>query len=93
MSLPDIVQVLTSGRKSGSLGIRAGAESGAIHLADGDVVDAAWGKIRGEEAFYAMLKLSDGDFALDPSFVPQGRVIQMSSEMLLLEGMRRLDEG
>ncbi len=93
MSLPDIVQVLTSGRKSGSLGIRAGAESGAIHLADGDVVDATWGKIRGEEAFYAMLKLSDGDFALDPSFVPQGRVIQMSSEMLLLEGMRRLDEG
>ncbi len=83
MSLPDIVQVLTSGRKSGSLGIRAGAESGAIHLADGDVVDATWGKIRGEEAFYAMLKLSDGDFALDPSFVPQGRVIQMSSEMLL----------
>ena len=93
MSLPDIVQVLTSGRKSGSLRIRAGAESGEIHLADGDVVDAEWGKIRGEEAFYAMLKLSDGDFALDPAFVPQGRVIQLSSEMLLLEGMRRLDEG
>ncbi len=93
MSLPDIVQVLTSGRKSGSLRIRAGAENGEIHLADGDVVDAAWGRVRGEEAFYAMLKLHDGDFALDPSFVPQGRVIQMSSEMLLLEGMRRLDEG
>jgi CheY-like chemotaxis protein len=93
MSLPDIVQVLTSGRKSGSLRIRAGAETGEIHLADGDVVDSAWGKIRGEEAFYAMLKLSDGDFALDPAFVPTGRVIEMSSEMLLLEGMRRLDEG
>jgi hypothetical protein len=40
-----------------------------------------------------MLKLQDGEFGLDPSFKPQARVIQESPEALLLEGMRRLDEG
>jgi hypothetical protein len=40
-----------------------------------------------------MCTLTSGDFALDPSFKPTGRVIQASAESLLLEGMRRLDEN
>jgi hypothetical protein len=36
---------------------------------------------------------ADWDFVLDPSFKPGERVIQQSSEALLLEGMRRMDEG
>ena len=34
-----------------------------------------------------------GDFALDPGFTPPKRVMVESSEALLLEGMRRMDEG
>jgi response regulator RpfG family c-di-GMP phosphodiesterase len=93
MGLPDMVQVLFHGRKSGKLQIRAPKGSGEIHFAEGSVVDAQWGDARGEAAFYAMLKLTDGDFALDPSFKPAGRVIHQSAEALLLEGMRRMDEG
>ena len=40
-----------------------------------------------------MLGLSEGDFVLDPNFVAPQEVIQASPEALLLEGMRRLDEG
>jgi len=93
MGLPDMVQVLFHGRKSGKLQIRAPSGSGEIHFAEGNVVDAVWEKARGEEAFYAMLKLSDGEFVLDASFRPEGRVIHQTSEALLLEGMRRMDEG
>jgi response regulator RpfG family c-di-GMP phosphodiesterase len=93
MSLPDMVQVLFHGRKSGNLRIRAREGSGEIHFVEGNVVDAAWREQRGEEAFYAMLKLADGEFALDPSFRATNRVIHQSSEALLLEGMRRMDEG
>ena len=93
MGLPDMVQVLFHGRKTGKLQIRAAKGSGEIHFSEGSVVDAQWGDARGENAFYAMLKLTDGDFALDPSFKPQGRVIHQSAEALLLEGMRRMDEG
>ena len=93
MGLPDMVQVLFHGRKTGKLQIRAPKGSGEIHFAEGNVVDAQWGDAKGEAAFYAMLKLTDGDFALDPSFKPPGRVIHQSAEALLLEGMRRMDEG
>jgi response regulator RpfG family c-di-GMP phosphodiesterase len=92
MSLPDMVQILFHGRKSGSLRIRAPLGSGEIHFTEGNVVDALWGELRGEPAFFEMLKLNDGDFALDPSFRASGRVIHQSAEALLLEGMRRLDE-
>ncbi len=93
MGLPDMVQILFHGRKSGSLRIRTPQGSGEIHFAEGNVVDALWGELRGEPAFYAMLKLSDGEFGLDPSFRSPGRVIHQSAEALLLEGMRRMDEG
>jgi response regulator RpfG family c-di-GMP phosphodiesterase len=93
LGLPDMVQVLFHGRKSGNLKIRAPEGSGEIHFNEGNVVNALWGELRGEEAFYAMLKLKDGEFGLDPSFQADSRVIQQSSEALLLEGMRRMDEG
>ncbi|HSY25398.1 MAG TPA: DUF4388 domain-containing protein [Polyangiaceae bacterium] len=93
MGLPDLVQVLFHSRKSGNLRIRAREGNGEIQFVEGNVVDAGWREQRGEEAFYAMLKLADGDFALDPSFRATSRVIHQSSEALLLEGMRRMDEG
>jgi response regulator RpfG family c-di-GMP phosphodiesterase len=92
MSLPDLVQVLWHGRKSGNLRINAGGDPGEIHFIEGAVVNALFKQLRGEEAFYAMLRLSDGDFGLDPSFKAPARVINESAEALLLEGMRRLDE-
>ncbi len=93
MGLPDMVQVLFHGRKTGNLRIRAPDGSGEIHFVDGNVVDALWRDIRGETAFYALVKLVDGEFALDPSFRATERVINQSAEALLLEGMRRMDEG
>jgi response regulator RpfG family c-di-GMP phosphodiesterase len=93
MALPDLVQILWHGRKSGALRIRRGADSGEVHFVDGMVVNSMWGKLRGEEAFYAMLRISDGEFALDPNFRAPEVVISASPEALLLEGMRRLDEG
>jgi response regulator RpfG family c-di-GMP phosphodiesterase len=93
MGLPDMVQVLFHGRKTGNLRIRAPDGSGEIHFVEGNVVDAMWRDLRGETAFYALVKLVDGEFALDPSFRAGERVINQSAEALLLEGMRRMDEG
>lgn len=93
MSLPDMVQVLFHGKKSGALKIRSAGRSGEIHFVSGDIFDALWEEVSGAEAFYAMLRLREGDFALDPNFVAPQRVINDSPDGLLLEGMRRLDEG
>jgi response regulator RpfG family c-di-GMP phosphodiesterase len=93
MSLPDMVQVLWHGRKTGSLKIRSGSGSGEIHFVGGAIYNAMWEKLRGEDAFYAMLGLADGQFSLDPDYEAPQQVILHSPEALLLEGMRRLDEA
>ena len=93
MSLPDMVQILWHGRKTCALKIQAGSSNGEIDFAEGQVVNARWQELRGEEAFYKMLSLQEGDFRLDPSYKPTVRVISASPEALLLEGMRRLDEA
>jgi hypothetical protein len=93
MGLPDIVQVLWHGRKTGSLKINAPEGSGEIHFVEGQVYNALFEKKRGNDAFYAMVSLERGEFSVDPTFVATERVIDESPEGLLLEGMRRLDEG
>jgi CheY-like chemotaxis protein len=93
MGLPDIVQVLFHGRKTGRLNVRSAGKNGEIHFLEGAVANAVMGEVSGKDAFYALLKFQDGDFALDPSFTPPKRAIAESSEALLLEGMRRMDEG
>jgi response regulator RpfG family c-di-GMP phosphodiesterase len=94
MGLPDIVQVLFHGRKTGKLNVKdAEGKAGEIHFLEGAIANAVIGSLSGADAFYAMVRFSDGEFALDPSFVPPKRVVAESAEALLLEGMRRIDEG
>ncbi len=93
MGLPEMVQVLNYGRKTGSLKIRSGPNSGEIHFVGGLIFNALWSTLRGEEAFFAMLGLTEGEFSLDPNFTAPQQVIQDTPEALLLEGMRRLDEA
>lgn len=93
MALPDVVQLLAHGRKSGRLRVKAANVNGELQFEAGEIFAAQFGSHRGEEAIYAMLALKDGSFELDPSFHPPSREIHASAESLLLEGMRRMDES
>jgi hypothetical protein len=92
MALPDLVQILGHGRKSGRLRVKSDGREGEIHLRDGRIVHAVAGALTGNDAFFELLGLSGGTFALDPAFVPSLETIQGSSDMLVLEGLRRIDE-
>lgn len=92
MGFPELVQILSQGRKTGALKIRSGEGTGEIHFVQGEVWGALFNKLRGEDAFYAMCKLRAGEFSLDPNFKAEQRALSTSAEGLLLEGMRRLDE-
>jgi response regulator RpfG family c-di-GMP phosphodiesterase len=93
MALPDIVQVLHQGRKSGAIRIKSDGKSGMVFFEDGAIVDCTWNELRGDSAFYDLVGIHKGTFTIDPKAKSQERTIQMSAEMLLLEGMRRLDEA
>ncbi|MGO8969582.1 MAG: response regulator [Myxococcaceae bacterium] len=91
MGVVDLVQTFEVGRKTGKVSIE-GAHTGAIYFRDGRVVDAELDKLVGENAFYRVLNTFEGKF--DVQFEPVERPdrIEVSTQGLLLEGMRRLDE-
>jgi response regulator RpfG family c-di-GMP phosphodiesterase len=92
MSLPDVIQILANGRKSGRLQVSCGSLRGEMMFQDGSIHDATFGDLRGAEAVYGILRLTDGDFALVPDDTPLEDVVGIPTHHLLLEAMRRLDE-
>ncbi len=93
MSLADVLQVLSNGRKTGHLAIQSNGRDGLVAFRDGSIFSAFFAGLENEEAIYAMLALPEGEFTLDPTFQPDKRKMNASTEALLLEGMRRIDEG
>jgi response regulator RpfG family c-di-GMP phosphodiesterase len=92
MSLPDVMQILGNGRKSGLLKVSSGTLQGVLMFQDGSIHDARFGDLGGAEAVYGILRLMEGDFALEPDTTPVEDVIGIPTHHLLLEAMRRLDE-
>jgi len=91
LGVVDLVQTFEVGRKTGLIRLE-GERSGGIFFRDGRVIDAELGRLAGENAFYRMLNTFEGNFEVQ--FVPVDRQerIEVSTQGLLLEGMRRLDE-
>ena len=91
MGVVDLVQTFEIGRKTGVIKLE-GERAGVVFFKEGRVIDAELGRLRGENAFYRMLNTFEGKFEV--SFVPVERPerIEISTQGLLMEGMRRLDE-
>lgn len=92
LALPDLMQILFHGRKSGKVSVKSSGREGQLHFQEGRMVHAMLDELAGEEAVYEMLAFDEGSFALDPSFQATTTTIQASPEMVILEGLRRLDE-
>ncbi|MFZ5470321.1 MAG: response regulator [Myxococcota bacterium] len=91
MGVVDLVQTFEMGRKTGSIKLE-GERSGAIYFKDGKVIDAELGRLKGENAFYRMLNTFEGKFEVQFLPVDRPERIEVSTQGLLMEGMRRLDE-
>ncbi|MCE9577845.1 MAG: DUF4388 domain-containing protein [Deltaproteobacteria bacterium] len=93
IAVVDLIQTIEVSRKSGL--IQFGNEQGkqaAIFFREGKVIDAEAGPLSGEDAVYRLLTWSDGGFEVVFRTVRRRDVIEMSTQALLMEGMRRLDE-
>jgi len=93
MGVVDLIQTIEVSRKSGLIHFAGeDRQRGAIYFRDGKVIDAECGNLQGEDAVYRLLTWSDGDFEVSFRNVRRRSRIEMSSQGLLMEGMRRLDE-
>ena len=94
--LPDLLQLLSTSRKSGVLTINNGVSIGKIYLRKGAIYFATINDdyaISPQKAIYRMLTWLSGTFELEPSVELQVmEEIQESTEGLLMEGVRQLDE-
>jgi len=91
MSFADLVQLLGSTRKTGVLGFRDGARSGAIYLESGEAVHAWTDDLKGEDAFYALAGWRLARFAFTSIQRQEPRTLRIATMTLLMEAMRRLD--
>jgi predicted component of type VI protein secretion system len=94
--LPDLVQLLATGRKSGIVQVQGLQGFGRLYLREGRIVAAALGeppKVRGPKAAYRMLFWQMGAFELHPPVdgMPEGEIDE-PVDALLLEAMRQADE-
>ncbi|MDX2093604.1 MAG: DUF4388 domain-containing protein [Kofleriaceae bacterium] len=93
MPVVDVIQTIEISRKSGVIQfVGDRGRQAAIYFRDGKVIDAEAGTLQGEDAVYRLLTWSEGEFEVVFRTVRRREVIAASSQGLLMEGMRRLDE-
>jgi pSer/pThr/pTyr-binding forkhead associated (FHA) protein len=94
--LPDLLQLLSTSRKSGVLVLRSDAGVGKLYMRKGQIyfasIDDSF-NMGPRKAIIRMLGWTHGGFELEP---PDERAVleelQDSTEALLMEGMRQMDE-
>jgi len=93
LSLSELIEFFCNQRKSGRLKVLYPQGSGYFHLQAGSVVDARIGVLRGIEAVYYALTLPNARFEFSGSAEVADRTINQPWTQVVLEGLRRLDEG
>jgi hypothetical protein len=94
MPLSDLVEMTSVGGKTGRLVLydEEDAVAGVLMFRGGRLVGAQSGELKAEKAFYALLAVRTGSFDFDPTAEVEEGDVNLSTESLLIEGMRRLDE-
>ncbi|MEL6546438.1 MAG: response regulator, partial [Myxococcota bacterium] len=93
MGVVDLIQTIEIGRKSGTIRFRRDdGKLGQLYFRNGKVIDAELDRLKGEHAVYRLMVWNDGKFDIEFGQIERNDVVELSSQGLLMEGMRRLDE-
>ncbi len=93
VSLFDLCQFLMLNRKTGTLTVRSEGRSSYFTFQDGQLMSALDDAFQnGEGVVLEAVQWPDGEFSFDPGPVPPDRKIHASTETILLEAARRIDE-
>ena len=93
MGVVDLIQTIDIGRNSGTIRFRRDdGKLGQLYFRNGKVIDAELDRLKGEHAVYRLMVWNDGKFDIEFGQIERADVVELSSQGLLMEGMRRLDE-
>ena len=93
LSLSELIEFFCNQRKTGQLKVLYPQGPGYFYLMSGSVVDARVGVLRGIDAVYYALTLPNAKFEFGTATEPTERTINQPWTQVVLEGLRRLDEG
>jgi hypothetical protein len=93
LSLSELIEFFCNQRKTGCLNVLYPQGHGSFYLQSGSVVDAKIGVLRGIDAVYFALTLPNAAFEFKGSAETPERSINQPWTQVVLEGLRRLDEG
>ncbi|HEX3560667.1 MAG TPA: DUF4388 domain-containing protein [Pyrinomonadaceae bacterium] len=93
MSLAELIEFFCNQRKTGRLKIDYPRGHSVFFIKDGELVDAKVGALSGVEAVYFSLTLPNAAFDFSPDVEATRRTIDERWTQVVLEGLRRLDEG
>jgi DNA-binding response OmpR family regulator len=92
MAVVDLLQTFEVSRKTGVVHLKSGLQNAHVYFRDGKVLDAELGVLTGEEAIYRALTWNEATFEVSFEPVTRQDAIEASTQGVLMEGMRRLDE-
>src|SRR5882672_1997659 len=93
LSLAELIEFFCNQRKSGRLKLIYSIGPGYFYLQAGSVVHARIGVLCGIEAVYYALTLPNASFTFSPAFESPELTINQPWTSVVLEGLRRMDEG
>jgi len=93
LSLSELIEFFCNQRKTGQLKVLYPQGPGHFYLQTGSVIDARIGVLRGIDAVYYALTLPNAKFEFGSESEPAERTINQPWTQVVLEGLRRLDEG
>jgi len=93
MNVLDLLQSLDMGRKTCALTLSNNGDKCKMFFTDGQINHAIYGKLKGDEAVYKVLTWTAGSFEIDFTGTSNEQTITQSTQGLLLEGLRLLDES
>ena len=93
MSAMDLFQSLELGHKTCRLSLSNKGERCDMYFNEGQINHALYGPLRGDEAVYKVLAWTEGLFEIDFSGSSSEQTITRSTQGLLMEGLRMLDEA
>lgn len=93
MNVMDLLQSLDMGHKTCSLVLSNNGDKCQLYFADGQINHATYGDLKGDEAVYKVLLWTGGNFEIDFNGSSQEQTTTRSTQGLLLEGLRLLDES
>ena len=93
LSLAELIEFFCNQRKTGRLKVVYPNFPGYFYIQAGALVDAKIGALRGVEAVYYALTLPNAEFKFSAASEPKLRTIYQPWTQVVLEGLRRMDEG